>query len=313
MNKTLALLLLAAPLANLQAAKINPAQVPADSRWVLHVDLDAFKGTTLGKHVLNEIDAKAKKQLQAFEGIFGINLENGLHGATAFGNGEKDKGVLLIHADADKEKLLNFAILNDKYEKSTHGKHEIHSLPDDKKPGKRNFFCFYNNGTVVAGPGADLVTRSVDVLDGEASSLTLNEDLRALGKFVPTPVALGYGDFSTLLKHNKDPKAEILKKVSSIGLAIGEQDGVFKSATGLAASDEESATQVENLIRGIVALGALTGAENPEVAKLANAVKVKREANFVTLRFEMNSQELIALLETLDKKKKGKAKKSKKE
>ena len=303
MKKTLALLLLAAPLAGLQAAKINPAHIPAKAKWLLHMDIDAFKETTLGKHVMKEANEKGLQKMKALQDMFGIDLENDIHGATAFGNGKKDNGVLIIHAKANQKKLMNFVVLNDTYEKTSHGKHDIHSLEDEKKPGRHNFFCFYNKKTIVAGPTMDHVTESLDVLNGEAPSMTLNDDVLALGKFVDSPVLHGYGDFAGLLEMNKNPKAELLKTISSMGMAIGEEGGLFMSAFGLSASTEESAAQVENLVRGMVALGSLSATEKPELAKLANAVKISRDGKFVAIQFEMESQEMIGLMETSSKRK----------
>jgi ribosomal protein S6 len=88
-----------------------------------------------------------------------------------------------------------------------------------------------------------------------------------------------------------------------MGMAIGEEDGLFMSAFGLSASTEESATQVENLVRGMVALGSLSATEKPELAKLANAVKISRDGRFVAIQFEMESQEMISVMETSTKRK----------
>jgi len=303
MNKTLALLLLTAPLVGLQAAKVNPAHIPAEAKWLLHIDIDAFKKTTLGEHVMGEINSKGLQKVEALQDIFGIDLENDIHGVTAFGNGEKGNGVLIMHAKANQKKLMNFVVLNDTYEKSSYGKHEIHSLSDEKKPGRRNFFCFYNKKTIVAAPTKDLVTQSLDVLNGESPSIKFNDNIHALGKFVASPVLHGYGDFAGLLEMNKNPKAELLKTISSMGMAIGEEDGLFMSAFGLSASTEESAEQVESLVKGMVALGSLSATENPELAKLANAVDISRDARFVAIRFEMESQEMISLMESSSKRK----------
>ena len=133
--------------------------------------------------------------------------------------------------------------------------------------------------------------------------MTLNDDVLALGKFVDSPVLHGYGDFAGLLEMNKNPKAELLKTISSMGMAIGEEGGLFMSAFGLSASTEESAAQVENLVRGMVALGSLSATERPELAKLANAVKISRDGKFVAIQFEMESQEMIGLMETSSKRK----------
>ena len=84
-------------------------------------------------------------------------------------------------------------------------------------------------------------------------------------------------------------------------MAIGEEGGLFMSAFGLSASTEESAAQVENLVRGMVALGSLSATERPELAKLANAVKIS--GKFVAIQFEMESQEMIGLMETSSKRK----------
>ena len=37
------------------AAPLTEATVAADAKWVLHLDMDAFRKTTLGRHLVDEV------------------------------------------------------------------------------------------------------------------------------------------------------------------------------------------------------------------------------------------------------------------
>ena len=121
MNTLKILLLLVLPVTAIHAAKVQSGHIANDSKWMIHFDLDAFLGSELGQNAMEQGKKLTEERLKSIQEMFGIDLENGLHGATLYGNGEPNNGVILVYADADKKKLLNFAKSNDSYSKSSQG------------------------------------------------------------------------------------------------------------------------------------------------------------------------------------------------
>src|SRR5690349_7948887 len=72
-----------------QAAPLRRADVVADPVWVLHVDLDGLRTTTVGKYIFSELDKpEAQAKLAAFQAIFNFDLAKSVHGVTLYGTSQ---------------------------------------------------------------------------------------------------------------------------------------------------------------------------------------------------------------------------------
>tara|TARA_Y100000588_G_scaffold126259_1_gene138330 strand:- start:69 stop:1037 length:969 start_codon:yes stop_codon:yes gene_type:complete len=304
MNTLKILLLLILPLAAINAAKVQSGHIASDSKWMIHIDMDAFMGSELGQNAMEQGRKLTEEQLESIQEMFGIDLEKGLHGATAYGNGDSKNGVLVVYADADQKKLLNFAKSNDSYSRSSYNGHKIHSLSDDKKQGKRNHVCFHGNDTIVIAQSKDLVHKALDVIDGSSESIGSNNALDALAGELENPMMLAYGDFSAFGEIGDNPRTAMLKMVTRLGIASGESVGISKVAIFLEASDADACQQVESILRGIQAMGSLQREKQPDIAKLANAVTFDRDSNKLKVVFQMDTQELIAIGKNMENQKK---------
>jgi len=305
MKRALIPLILLSPLTILLGAKLNPAHISADSKWMLHMDLDAFRNSQTGQNARSKwMGDEVEKKLQEMKETYGIDLDKGMHGATLYGNGEKDNGVLVIHADMDKQKLINFAKRNKEYGKSSYNGHKIHSLPG-KRPGKQAHVCFHGKGTIIVAQTKELIEGALDVLDGQTPSIKVGEGMRSLSEELENPMMIAYGDFSALKEIQDNPKAAMLKMASRSGFAVGESLGISKASMFLEAKDADSCQQIESIIRGILALGSLQRDKQPDVAKLTNAFIVERNDNLLKVSFRMDTQELIAIGDNMREQRKG--------
>lgn len=77
---------LAAALVGAQAAPLEPATVINGPLWVLHVDTDALRPTTVGQYLLAEMEKpEAQQKFAAFQSIFSFDPRRELHGLTLYG------------------------------------------------------------------------------------------------------------------------------------------------------------------------------------------------------------------------------------
>ena len=119
MKKTLLLgvgLALAAGLGFVAAARAEPlnlAQVPADAKWVGHVDVDAVWASTVVKKAWKkglELRKDAQARLDKLRERIGMDITKDVHGLTAYGKEPgKETGVLIVHAKLDQKFLLDKA------------------------------------------------------------------------------------------------------------------------------------------------------------------------------------------------------------
>ena len=88
-----------------RAEPLDLKQVPADAKWLVHVDVDAMRASTLVQKAwpkCMEMHKDAEQRLKSLRDKFGIDVCKDLHGLTAYGKElGKHTGVLIVHAKFD--------------------------------------------------------------------------------------------------------------------------------------------------------------------------------------------------------------------
>ena len=299
--------LLATAHSTAQALPADTKYIDATAKWMVHLDIDALLDSSVAQHALETNPHLSGQKLKALQTLTGIDIEKGLHGITVFGNGEPDNGVIIVHAKAKQDNLVSFVQLNDKYQSKEHNGQTIHSFPDDKKPGKRISACFLPGDKIVFAQQTKWVELGIDLLKGERPAINSNSEMEEIGDFQDYPVLLAYGDFSALHKNKNPKKAAAFQQAKRLGLSIGEVEGRVKGMLGIVTENAETALQIENFLRGIIAMGMLSQENNPALATLASSVQVKRnESTLVGVEVDIPTQRLIEIGETLNKGKKKK-------
>ena len=114
-----------------QAAPLDLKQVAADAKWLVHVDVDAIRASTVvqkGWDKCMAMDKNAEKHLDMLRDHIGMDLRTDLHGMTFYGKEVgKETGVLIVHAKADQHKLLEMAKMAPEYKVVKSGLLEIHT------------------------------------------------------------------------------------------------------------------------------------------------------------------------------------------
>ena len=93
------------------AGPLNPDYVPADAVWVVHLDVEAAAGSTVGGFVLEHAEAfDLAEGLEDFRDETGLDAVHDLHGVTLFGAGTPEKtGVAVLVTSAGIDAILEQA------------------------------------------------------------------------------------------------------------------------------------------------------------------------------------------------------------
>ena len=281
------------------AAPLQRADVAANPAWLLHLDCDALRPTTIGKYVLSETDKpEAKAKLAAFQTIFNFDLRTQLHGVTLYGSSPApEDGVLLIYADFDPARLVTLAQAAKDYQSSPHGQNVIHNWIDEKKQAKdgvkpRVYAAILGN-RVVFGQREDRVGQALDVLTGSAPNLASGKVFSELG--LP-----GNGHFveaaaRKMKLSDSDPNAAILRMSQTVQLVMGESEQQFSGAVTLVADSKEVAGHVLSIAQGLVSLAKLQN-DKPESVKVANAITFTQDADRVVGNLALPAGEVVEIM-----------------
>lgn len=289
--------------AGLMTAVAGPLQredVIKDPAWILHVDVEALRGTIIGRHLLSASEQpEVQKKLAAFQTITGIDPHKSVHGFTLYGpTAEANDGLLLVYADFDPERLATLAGGGTDHKTVGHHQHTIHHWIEEKKPAKdgvkpRTYTAIHGGKIIVFGQQQNRVADALDVLDRVKPNLTLSTDYASLS--LGDGSAFIQGAARKLEVPASDPNAAILRQSKMLWLSLGEPRQRVEAALTMAADSEEVAQQIEAIGRGLMGLLALQ-TDKPESVKLAQALSIQQAGTSVTVKLSLPAAEVVGMI-----------------
>ena len=296
------------------ATPLKRAEVVANPSWLLHLDCDALRPTTVGQYILSEMDKPENKgKLAVFQSMFSFDLRTQLHGVTLYGtSAAPEDGVLMVYADFDPAHLVTLAQAAKDYQSSPHGKNVIHNWIDDKKKAKDGVqprvYAAIQGNRVIFGQREESVARALDVLASSTPNL-------ASGKVFPELGLPGNGHVveaaaQKMKLPDSDPNAAILKLSQSVQLVLGESDKKFNGAVTLVADSDEVAGHVLSIAQGLLALAKLQ-TDKPETVSLANAVTITQDGGRVMGKLVLPAGDIVQIMKADAARKAAKAEKAK--
>jgi hypothetical protein len=300
--KILALLLagLAAG-ATASAGPLKKEDIAANASWLIHLDVENLLATQLGGFVGREIlDKKLAKPARQLKEQFGIDLDwRDIQSLTAYGDDlpkdAKRTGVLIVKTEFDLAGTLDALI------------ETISAQTPDAKALVRKvqaepFAIYAANNDVFgapAGRGTFLVSKSKEqleqarqVLNGQDRGLSGASSFRSLAEtangFLVAAVADVFGLGSKL-----PPLAKGLRDAEAGQVVAGEKDERVFLDLALDTKDAASATQIQQVVQGLIAMAALSQAESPDLQKLVQGARVEGRDKRVTLRVDVALADVI--------------------
>ncbi len=237
--------------------------VPPESKFVVHVDLNAIKQTRLGSMLFSIAKQKALEELgkeggekaamrriqetlgmDPFEDIQSITLS-----ATDFEHPE-DTMLAMVRLKKSSGNLEGLALGLPEYEATEHEEHQIHSA--SPKDDKRVYGAIHGNGEqdriVLLSPKLEAIKSVLDELDtasdrsrsGKAAS---NGALASIEVFEIPEGKLGKG-----------PQAAVAKIVTSFAVDLTSKDDNFTATAIMTTENEKQAEQLQQMVSGFLAM-----------------------------------------------------------
>ena len=291
-------LVLLASLLLTQLHALDTAGLPADTRWTVQLDAKALLSGNLGAWIKDQATrGPAKARLALLRTITGCNPLTDIDRVVLAGpDAGEEKAVLLAYGRFDSERLATVAEAAPEHQTFAHGTRTIHRWRDDQSGQIR--FGLLDGTVLIIGRELDRVAAVLDVRDGAAVGVkpgTLPEPPTATGTVVISGAAEAIDAWQNL-----KPEAAIFKQARSIALVLSESGDALTIQANLAAADAETATQIEQVINGFIALGRMQADKlgDKPLAKTALAgVTVNREGTVVTVGTTLPAAEVTKALD----------------
>ncbi len=273
----------------------DPSKVGADAKWVVHLDADVFRKSTIGQHVIESfIRPKVEENEQIKKLNLSINLTN-ISGITAYGHAfeKKGEGVLILSTTADVKKdldtLVGMAALSEKEEK------DIVMLQD--KPFhiysyKEEVFLAPNVGnSLVIAKSREMLERGREVVLGKEKSLVKAESFNDFPALPERPffvaMAEGFNDAAGI-----PPQANVLRETKGGRLVLGEKgENLFLNLV-FKAKDDAASTKIQQVLQGIVALVSLSQPDK-DITELANGSRIASAGRNVSVDLQVPAGKAI--------------------
>jgi hypothetical protein len=161
--------------------------------------------------------------------------------------------------------------------------------------GEQFTMAFLEPGLVAVGD-APTVRHAIDA-QLSAQSITSNSEMMDLVKDIErSNNAWAVGRFDVLANQAKLPD-EIAGRIPAVRLfaAAGHINGGFSGTLRAEARDEQSAQQLRDVVRGLLALAQLQSQNDPKIAALAQSLQLSGDGTTVALSFAVPA-ELLQLM-----------------
>jgi hypothetical protein len=287
------------------------ADLPANSRWVVHLDVAALRRSAIGPALLERLSGEGPAaKLRAFEALTSINLTQDVNSVTLCGRGGRDEGgAVCLHGRLDVRRLTAILGGSDGFRSENHGPHAILSWDDNRNPARavRQFGSFSTNGTFAVISDRESMVRAVlDVLDGEAPGLDKVAAFKSLDLAATNAIlSVMTPDASSLVGDN--PRAAVFRQARGIRLSLLSEVSRLLLDLDLEAATDVAAVQIQQMIQGFQAMALLQGAERPEIAALAQTLRVTAEGPRVRASLALDAASAARLLREAPERPRGNA------
>lgn len=309
------------------AEGLNPEHVPADAKWLIHIDLDQLLDTELVQTVRDRQPGIVQGVRQWIEREYGIDPRSDLRSVTMFSKDYKEyTGSVVLQAKYDPQKvkeqlkgaeklettqwndltLYTFQVAKHHGMKNQSGAassgdqhREASKQADshDHSGGKEMTVVMLDSDTIVFGSSVENTKSVVGLLQGDQPSLK-DKDSKLLTSDATDAMMYGAAIKLANITSNDIPMP-VLKQHETITWLFDERDGtLFEHATIVGRSDDV-AEKMEKLLQGVVAYEQLWSADSKPLKDIVDAVEVSRDGAIVEVKWESNTETVVAGLDDI--------------
>ncbi|MCE9629693.1 MAG: hypothetical protein K8S94_03100 [Planctomycetia bacterium] len=291
-----AVLAIACPTAApLVAAPLDLMAVSADAKWVMHVDMDAARDST----VLERTLAKAMKMHPGAGGMIdmaakmsGMDPRKDLRDATAYGSDtDKKNGVLVVRGNANREFLTRMVEKAPDHRTMTHEGHTLHGWTHKRgRHGGTVVAAFFKDDVLVFSRTEEATKAALDVLDGRKASVPADSPLA--GRVRPGSIVVARASAV-----DPDTKCPVLRKGEAFRVALGEHDRKSFYRARLEMNSAEAAAEVRDVVKGLASLASLRWGSDDSIMSLVKAVRMDVEGETCSISWEVPADDTWTVVE----------------
>jgi hypothetical protein len=199
-----------------------------------------------------------------------------------FAGGSKGNGVGIVAGTFDADKIVSYIRSKASPTEIQYAGARVIMIPDRNGSGVQNGIAFLSNREIVVG-NLESIKSALDTTAG--TSILSNPGISSLVNSInPEEMFWFAGDASGLLARApvSTPLGQNISSIQSIVGTLNITDAVVGRITATASSPD-AAAKLTDVFKGFVALGQLSGNQNPDLKALLDGLTVSQNDSQVTL------------------------------
>jgi hypothetical protein len=289
-----------------EAAPFSAKRVPAQAEGLIHVDLDKLQSSKLWSvvkgHLPKEVrtgnSSKVSEDLiKAWDTLGEDGIETlvlsmlGRARSLTVWSGPNDDFALMLDMPLASTVLSTALKAGVPLKKTTQSGVDVYELDSAS--------LAIQNSTIIVSTSRAPVVITANLLRGKGKSLS-NDKLKKLGTARTKGIILVAGFGGKLMETFKKQAASAALKtdIQSILLFAGENNGTFFAEAEANVGSPATATKLGAIATGLLAVVALSSDE-PELQKLASALRISNSGSSLTARLELPIKALLDLSKNL--------------
>jgi hypothetical protein len=292
------------------ADQLDRDLIPAEARWLVHVDLEALGRSRLYERLLEEQDFELELP-EEDELAFLANVDffgGDVKSVTAYGNApDTEDAVLMVVASEKIEEALSALRVHLSVRDVRSGQHVLqHWTQADEDESMYSWLATRPGGgerVLLVGKSRSTLTHAVDVMQGSAPSQAGSPSPALTTR--PSPGSIFFAaanDLSRLAEF--DPSSRVAGLTRALSVDLGENAGtVFLYLV----ADSESAAdtrQVQQVLQGLTALAGLMVPPEGDAAyvvqNLLGAFRFEASGSRLLIEFRYDAEHLVDDLKLLE-------------
>jgi hypothetical protein len=288
---------------------LDKSRVPAQARWVAHVDVEALTRSTLFTALKSQHGSELELDgdLAELKSEFGIDPFVDLKSLTVY-CAEKDpeRSVILMSGSEKLDAALARLQEQPGYRTEKDGAHTLHvwSTGDESWYGwvlRRDASA---NRVVVLSANRDDVLNGVAVVEGAKPSLTAQRDGIAFASPAPGSILFAAANENLTELDEIEATSRVFKLAQTMSIDVGEDRGALYAHAVVDTKTPQDALKIQQVLQGAVALLGLMSDEpgiGEHVSSLVGALRFETNGSRVTADFRYDVKALLEIFAELEK------------
>ncbi|REJ64514.1 MAG: hypothetical protein DWQ31_21540 [Planctomycetota bacterium] len=286
------------------AAPLDTERVPADVKWLVHIDFDALRDSEMGQKLAGPFlshrgpGAKIRKLQQEL----GIDLTADLHSVTLYDTRfQRHHGLMQIRTNnLDQGRLLSK--LREKHPDAAatdYRGHAIHTwvVGEGRKFAHEMSGCFHGEDTLLLSRDTDVLKRTIEVLDGAGESLPVDAELAA---------ATVGGTILSMNVNGMVPRefpfrSPVMRQTKRLFMTVGESEGEVRMRAHLEANSSDTAENLATVVEGFRAMGMLRHGDDETGKRVFDGLTVEVDGATVEANWIMTPEDAEKVVDTMKK------------